>query len=172
MKKGTFWIVIRLESLILRTCETQSFYGKWSVRSHFGSVRWSHTWVNLRSRNKITSQCADPVRDRVGDCNACERTYPFRKGIAIRNGFRDLIRSCVNRPSMSHAVSDLASCQVVVHAENFCCAMRASSICSAGATAMEQLLFEITKHWSILWRYPKAIIGNARSAYNLTKFDY
>ena len=38
-----------------------------------------HAWVNqrgLRSRNKLfTSQCADPVRDWDGVCNACERTY-------------------------------------------------------------------------------------------------
>ena len=51
MKKG-FWIVIRLESLILRTCECKTF-GTWFVRVHFGNARWSRAWVNLRSRNKI-----------------------------------------------------------------------------------------------------------------------
>ena len=32
---------------------TQSSFGTWFVRVHFGNAHWSHAWVNQRSRNKI-----------------------------------------------------------------------------------------------------------------------
>ena len=35
---------------------TQSSFGTWFVRAHFGNARWSHAWVNqcgLHSRNQI-----------------------------------------------------------------------------------------------------------------------
>ena len=40
---------------------TQSSFGTWFVRVHFGNVRWSHAWVNqrrLHSRNKILPRSA------------------------------------------------------------------------------------------------------------------
>ena len=56
-QKGAFWIVIRVESLILRTW-MQSSFGTWFVRVHFENARWSHAWVNPRSRNKILPRSA------------------------------------------------------------------------------------------------------------------
>ena len=37
---------------------TQSSFGTWFVRVHFGNMRWSHAWVNLRSRNIILPRSA------------------------------------------------------------------------------------------------------------------
>ena len=37
---------------------TQSSFGTWFVRANFGNARWSHAWVNLRSRNKILPRSA------------------------------------------------------------------------------------------------------------------
>ena len=51
-EKRAFWIVIPLESLDSDDLWTHSFFGM-----------------------NITSQCADPVRDRDGGYNACERTW-------------------------------------------------------------------------------------------------
>ena len=59
-KRRAFWIVIHVESLILRTW-MQSSFGTWFMRAHFGNARWSHAWVNhrgLRSRNKILPRSA------------------------------------------------------------------------------------------------------------------
>ena len=47
---------------------TQSSFGTWFVRVHFGSVRWSHAWVNqrgLRSGNKILP-CSAQIRIVIG----------------------------------------------------------------------------------------------------------
>ena len=55
-KKLAFWIVIHVESLILRTCECKALSERDSIRVHFGSACWNYAWVNqrgLRSRNKI-----------------------------------------------------------------------------------------------------------------------
>ena len=53
-------------------------------------------------QNKIiTSQCADPVRNWDGlRTHVVQITNPIRKRITFRNGFRNVIRSFVNRPSV------------------------------------------------------------------------
>ena len=54
-----------------------------------------------QEEQNITSQCADPVRNWDGlRTHAVQITNPIRKRIAIRNGFRNVIRSFVNRPSV------------------------------------------------------------------------
>ena len=88
---------------------TQSSFGTWFVRVHFGNARWNHACVSQRglcSRNKILPRSAQ-ILFMIGPAFAfaCERTYsvvqitnPIGKRIAIRNGFRNVIHSFVNRP--------------------------------------------------------------------------
>ena len=127
-EKKVFWIVIHLESLILRTCERQALTGTWmcmctgselrkakSVRNplaivrfclHFGNARWSHAWVK-------GSISAVGTKHYLAVCRSClwlgwrlqclwthvvQITNPIRKQIVIRNGFWNVIRSFVNRP--------------------------------------------------------------------------
>ena len=106
-EKGAFWIADPPRKPDSEDMWTKSSFGTWFVRAHIGNGRWSHAWVNqhgLRSRNIISSQCADPVCD-LGQRLQCiwthvvQITNPIRKRIAIRNGFRNVIRSFVNRPS-------------------------------------------------------------------------
>ena len=61
-------LLICLESHNSEDLWMQSSFGTWFVRVNLGNARWSHAWVNQRSRNKNTSQSADPVRDRDGGC--------------------------------------------------------------------------------------------------------
>ena len=85
---------------------TQSSFGTWFVRVHFGNARWSHAWVNQRglgSRNKIylTVRRSCSWLGRRLQCmwtHVVQIPNPIRKRIAIRNGFRNGIRSFVNRP--------------------------------------------------------------------------
>ena len=86
----------------------QSSFGTWLVRAHFGNAHWSLAWVNqrgLRSRNKILPRSAQ-ILFVIGTAFQCmwthvhvvQITIPITKRIAIRNGFRNVIHSFVNRP--------------------------------------------------------------------------
>ena len=89
---------------------TQSSFGTWFVRAHFGNARWSHAWVwswvnqrGLRSRNKILPRRSCLWLGRRLQClwtHVVQITNPIRKRIAIRNGFRNVIRFFVNRPKI------------------------------------------------------------------------
>ena len=106
-KKMAFWIVIRVESLILRTCErkalserdscvcilemcAEAMHGSISMdcavgTNHYLAVRRFSSWLGRRL------QC---LRTHV-----VQIMNPIRKQIAIRNGFRNMICSFVNRPT-------------------------------------------------------------------------
>ena len=81
---------------------TQSSFGTWFVRAHFGNA-------NLRSRNKILLTVHRSC-SWSGWCLQClwthirtfvvQITNPLRKWIAIRNSFRNVIPSFVNRPNV------------------------------------------------------------------------
>ena len=75
MQRIVFWIVIRLESLILRTCEHKALSERdLCVRILEMHVEAMHGSICAVLEQNITSQCADPVHDRDGNCNACECT--------------------------------------------------------------------------------------------------
>ena len=81
------------------------------MRAHFGNACWSHAWVNQHSRNKIYYFTVHRSCLWSGRWLQCMWTHtvqipnPIRKRIMIRNGFRNVIRSFVNRPTIEHAVS-------------------------------------------------------------------
>ena len=103
-KKGAFWIRDPRRKPDSEDMWTQSSFGMWFVRVHFGNARWSHAWVNqhgLRSRNKILPHSAQ-ILFVIGmafamlvNAHVVQITNPIRKRIAIRNGFRNVIRSFV-----------------------------------------------------------------------------
>ena len=76
-KKGAFWIVIRVESLILGHVNAKLFlnviracaFWKCALKPCMGQSARTAQW-----EQNITSQCADPDRDWDGVCDACERT--------------------------------------------------------------------------------------------------
>ena len=105
-KKGAFWIVICLQSMILKTCEckalsehdscvrilemcAEAMHGSISAvgTKYYLAVRRSCLWLGRRL------QCLWTHIVRI--------TNPIRKRIMIRNGFRNVIRSFVNRPISS-----------------------------------------------------------------------
>ena len=59
-KNRAFWIVIRLESLILKTWNAK-LCRMWFVHVHFGNARWNHAWVSQHSRYKILPRCAQTL---------------------------------------------------------------------------------------------------------------
>ena len=92
-EKGAFWIVIRVERLIPRTCERKALSERDSCVCILEMrTEAMHGSISADCAVGTTSQCADPVRDWDGVCSACEHvvqiTNPIRKRIAIRNGFR------------------------------------------------------------------------------------
>ena len=104
-KKRAFWIVIHAESLILRTCERKA------LSEHDSSVH-------------ILEMCAEAMHGSICEVGAkyylavrrscswsgrrlqCMWTHvvkitnPIRKRMAIRNSFRNMIPSFVNRPNV------------------------------------------------------------------------
>ena len=72
---------------------TQSSFGTWFFRVHFGNAHWSHAWVNQRSRNKILLAVRRSC-SWLGRCLQClwtrvvQITSPIRKRIAIWNSFQ------------------------------------------------------------------------------------
>ena len=85
---------------------TQSSFGTWFVRVHFGTARWSHAWVK-------GSISAVGTKYFLAVCWSClwsgrrlqclwthivQITNQIRKRIVIQNGFRNVIWSFVNRP--------------------------------------------------------------------------
>ena len=95
-KKGAFWIVIRLESLILNICKCKALLERDSC-VHI---------LEMRAEAIHGSICAVGIKHYLAVRRSClqclwmlvEITKPIRKRIAIRNGFRNVIRSFVNRP--------------------------------------------------------------------------
>ena len=70
--------MIRVEKPVSRTCECKALWERDSCvcilemraeAMHMGQSARTAQW-----EQNITSQCADPVRDWLGVCNACERT--------------------------------------------------------------------------------------------------
>ena len=85
---------------------------KWAPNLlNYPNAHWSHAWVNqcgLHNRNKILPRSAQ-ILFVIGTAFAVHSlqcmwmhvvqiTNPIRKRIAIRNGFRNVIHSLVNRP--------------------------------------------------------------------------
>ena len=76
-KRRAFWIVIRVESLILGHLNAKLFrnviracaFWKCTLKPCMGQSARTAQW-----EQNITSQYADPDRDWEGVCNACERT--------------------------------------------------------------------------------------------------
>ena len=75
--KRAFWIVIRVESLILGHVNARLFrnviracaFWKCALKPCMGQLARTAQW-----EQNITSQCAEPDRDWEGICNACECT--------------------------------------------------------------------------------------------------
>ena len=106
--KGTFWIMIRLESLILRTCERKAL----SERDSCMCILEMHAEA---MHGSISADCAVGTKYYLAVCRSCswsglrlqclwrhvvQVTNPIWKRIAIRNGFRNVIRSFENRPNV------------------------------------------------------------------------
>ena len=111
-EKRAFWIVIRVESLILRTCECKALSESDSCVCILEIyARWNHAWVYQRglcSRNKILPRSAQ-ILFVIGMAFALHKkklthvvqiTSPITKWIAIKNVFRKMIRFCVNTTIM------------------------------------------------------------------------
>ena len=88
----------------------QSSFGMWLVHVHFGNARWSHAWVK-------GSISAVGTKYYLAVCRSCswsgrllqrlrthivQITNPIRKWIVIRNDFRNVICSFVNRPIIGY----------------------------------------------------------------------
>ena len=124
-KKKAFWIMIRLESLILRTCERKALTDRDScvctrkyARNPLAIVlslqlaiacqftRWSHAWLK-GSISAVGTKYYFAVRRSCSwlgwrlQClwtHVAQITNRIRKRIVIQNGFRNVIHSFVNRP--------------------------------------------------------------------------
>ena len=114
-KKGAFWIVIRLESLILRTCERKALAERNScvcileMRSEA-----MHDSKGQSAQNKILLAVRRSCSwsGRYLQClwtHLVQITHPIRKRIVIRYSYRNVIRSFVNRPCImpSHPMMSL-----------------------------------------------------------------
>ena len=105
-KKEAFWIVIHVESLILRTYERKAL-------SERDSCVRILEMRNEAMHGSISADCAVGTKYYLAVRRSCswsgrrlqcmwthivQITIPITKRIAIRNGFRNVIRSFVNRP--------------------------------------------------------------------------
>ena len=83
---------------------TQNSFGTWFVRVHFGNARWTHAWVNLRSRNIILPRSV-PILFVIGMAVA------MLVNAHSSNGFRNVISSFVKRPRVIYgAYWKVATC--------------------------------------------------------------
>ena len=109
-EKRAFWIVIRLESLILRTCESKALSECDScvliLQMRAEAMHGSISAVGTKYYLAVRRPCS--WLGRQLQClwmHIVHITNPIKKRIAIRNGFRNVIRSFVNRPSVRTVLS-------------------------------------------------------------------
>ena len=102
--------MIRVESLILRTCERKPLSERDSCVRILEMRAEAHAWVNqrgLRSSNKILPRSAQILfvigMAFVMRVNARSSNHePNQEADRDPNGFRNVIRSFVNRPMKAH----------------------------------------------------------------------
>ena len=105
-KKEVFWIMIHIESLILRTCECRALSEcdscvrilEMHAEAMHGSISVDCT---VGTKYSLTMRRSCLWLGRHLQCmwtHVVQITNPIRKRITIRNGFRNVIRSFVNRP--------------------------------------------------------------------------
>ena len=121
---NAFWIVIRVESLILRTCECKACLERDScvrileMRSEamYGSI--SADWaVGTKYYLAVHRSCS--WLGRHLQClwtHIVQITIPITKQIVIRNDFRNVIHSFVNRPIHS----SYSTRNLQLHLQGFC----------------------------------------------------
>ena len=102
-KMGAFWIVICLESLILRTYECKALSERDSsvciLEMHAEAIHGSICAVGTQYYLAVRRSCL--WLGRHLQCmwmQGVQITNPIRKWIATRNGFQNVIRFFVNRP--------------------------------------------------------------------------
>ena len=113
-KKMAFWIVICLESLILRTCERKALLEHDScvriLEMHAEAMHGSICAAGTNYYLPVRRSCLwSGQRLQCMWTHVVQITNPIRKRIAIQNGFRNVISSFVNRPNDSWSSSALLS---------------------------------------------------------------